>query len=645
VSGNDGKGRRAAERRRQRDGKPAPDPGADLTRPGALPPRSDEAAPSAHDTELPMVSDVERLDSNSDEAPAQDGTRPGRRARAASMSGPENDPEASFVRAVRRTKEESDGGPAEMTAVRAGKRRTRRAGGKLVVLVEGEAQGEIPLSITPSLVGRANDAEIKLEDPCVSRRHVEIRSGDDGFVLYDLGSTSGTLVNGAIADGEVTLAHGDVIALGKTELRFLRADKAPAERPAPPPKEPTLIEATLQLPKDKTQTKHALTQKTVAVVSLEKKQRVRKLAVGVISACIALLVVAVMARVVQTQVFGDTSPAQVRAQLAQLLAEGNKKLLAQDVDGAFATAETMLALDPTNTDAESLRKMARTEQEARDALELALRLGDEERDQEAEQILKRIPDASTFAKDRDRLRRTLAERGMIRSRRSIEMLLDRGDWKEALAAAEAHVQKWPNDTEGKELLDRAQKAAASQPKNPALSRARQQFADGDIDGARATALEAGYRAYAADLDKFVLALKRGKDALKQSLDGATALPHLDEAYRLLPGLGGGPQSAIVQETRKPYANALYLTGTEKLARGDRCGAARDLFKAGRVVPEDPKIQTKLRALADQAEQGLVRARAARTQDPERAAAIAREALCVAQTGSRTHEDLKQLARL
>jgi hypothetical protein len=206
------------------------------------------------------------------------------------------------------------------------------------------------------------------------------------------------------------------------------------------------------------------------------------------------------------------------------------------------------------------------------------------------------------------------------------------------------MQLFPKDDEAKGLLARAQEAVASQPRDPMLTRARAQFAAGDVAGARATALEGGYRSYVADLDRFTTALDKGKSALKQTLDGAAALPSLDEAYRLVGSLGGSPQAAIMQDVKKPYANALYLSGTERLEKKDKCGAARDLFKAARVMPEDGKIASKVRELEDEAEQGLIKARGAKTQDAERAAAIARESLCLARTGTKTQDELKSIAR-
>ena len=97
--------------------------------------------------------------------------------------------------------------------------------------------------------------------------------------------------------------------------------------------------------------------------------------------------------------------------------------------------------------------------------------------------------------------------------------------------------------------------------------------------------------------------------------------------------------------RKPFANALYLSGTELLDGPKRCEGARLLFRAARVMSDDAKIQAKLREIDQRATAGLERARGARVQDPARAAAIAREHLCLARTGTRTYQELRALSRL
>jgi pSer/pThr/pTyr-binding forkhead associated (FHA) protein len=70
------------------------------------------------------------------------------------------------------------------------------------------------------VIGRMSECDVTLSDSNVSRRHAEIRAAGTGYVLADLGSTNGTLVNGERLSAERRLADGDIISVGGTHLRF-----------------------------------------------------------------------------------------------------------------------------------------------------------------------------------------------------------------------------------------------------------------------------------------------------------------------------------------------------------------------------------------------------------------------------------------
>lgn len=69
-------------------------------------------------------------------------------------------------------------------------------------------------------IGRVSENTIPVPDPNVSRRHAEVRPNRSRYVIVDLGSTNGTLVNGTRIHGETVLSDGDVISLGTTYVRF-----------------------------------------------------------------------------------------------------------------------------------------------------------------------------------------------------------------------------------------------------------------------------------------------------------------------------------------------------------------------------------------------------------------------------------------
>ncbi|ORJ59405.1 FhaA domain-containing protein [Mycobacterium simiae] len=68
-----------------------------------------------------------------------------------------------------------------------------------------------------NIVGRGQDAQFRLPDTGVSRRHLEIRWDGQVALLSDLNSTNGTTVNNAPVQ-EWQLADGDVIRLGHSEI-------------------------------------------------------------------------------------------------------------------------------------------------------------------------------------------------------------------------------------------------------------------------------------------------------------------------------------------------------------------------------------------------------------------------------------------
>jgi len=87
------------------------------------------------------------------------------------------------------------------------------------VLVHADGRRE-PLPTAGVTIGRSRACEIVVDDQGVSRRHAAIRSGQDGWVLEDLGSTNGSSVNGAPVEGTRALADGDKIEIGSATLRF-----------------------------------------------------------------------------------------------------------------------------------------------------------------------------------------------------------------------------------------------------------------------------------------------------------------------------------------------------------------------------------------------------------------------------------------
>jgi pSer/pThr/pTyr-binding forkhead associated (FHA) protein len=92
--------------------------------------------------------------------------------------------------------------------------------GKLVVIYGDHAGREYRFGSKRVLIGRTDQCDITINDSSVSRKHASIESKDGRFLLQDLKSKNGTLVNGKFIDVYV-LNHGDKIRIGRTVLQFL----------------------------------------------------------------------------------------------------------------------------------------------------------------------------------------------------------------------------------------------------------------------------------------------------------------------------------------------------------------------------------------------------------------------------------------
>jgi hypothetical protein len=90
-----------------------------------------------------------------------------------------------------------------------------------VILSAGEEESAYFLTHAVTVIGRASECDLRLEDPGVSRKHAEIRYSDGRVGVVDLGSTNGISVNGKPAE-RVELKDGDRIDIGHSTLIFRR---------------------------------------------------------------------------------------------------------------------------------------------------------------------------------------------------------------------------------------------------------------------------------------------------------------------------------------------------------------------------------------------------------------------------------------
>ena len=110
-------------------------------------------------------------------------------------------------------------GPRQATAV------ARRTGShllRLIVLEPGETSlesGELIEAPSGAILGRGHQATIVLADSTVSGEHARLGVAGDTWMVRDLGSTNGTLLNESPVRDAAALAPGDVLRLGNVKLK------------------------------------------------------------------------------------------------------------------------------------------------------------------------------------------------------------------------------------------------------------------------------------------------------------------------------------------------------------------------------------------------------------------------------------------
>ena len=95
------------------------------------------------------------------------------------------------------------------------------AGGVMIVQSGPDAGKSFPLVQGDNAVGRDPTGQVVLSDEAVSRRHVLIRHEQGNAMVFDLGSRTGTQVDGGSLGGYV-LSGGAIITLGTTELVLMQ---------------------------------------------------------------------------------------------------------------------------------------------------------------------------------------------------------------------------------------------------------------------------------------------------------------------------------------------------------------------------------------------------------------------------------------
>ncbi len=90
----------------------------------------------------------------------------------------------------------------------------------ITLTFKGQAINYYPIHVGKTLtIGRKPENDLVIDNLAVSGNHATIEGAGNGFILIDLQSKNGTFVNEKMITSH-PLAHGDVITIGKHQLKF-----------------------------------------------------------------------------------------------------------------------------------------------------------------------------------------------------------------------------------------------------------------------------------------------------------------------------------------------------------------------------------------------------------------------------------------
>jgi len=242
-----------------------------------------------------------------------------------------------------------------------------------LVLVKGPDQGkEVDLTMDLYVIGRSDEANLRVPDPSISRAHARLDGDDHRWTISDLDSVSGVKINGIKRD-DYLLKSGDTIELGAVRFRFV----APGEPYDYKPED-------------------------AASIAPQPPARSNKL-FYILGGVAALAVIAIVLVIVltggsteETQDDGDVVEIDGEMSFEELIEAGKDRMQAEEwADAARFFAQAIL-LKPSDESAKDLKRQASAEMEAQAALVAGLAAGEASDWQKAVDELSSIPRSSRY---------------------------------------------------------------------------------------------------------------------------------------------------------------------------------------------------------------------------------------------------------
>ena len=502
------------------------------------------------------------------------------------------------------------------------------------------------------VIGRDEDCDLPLSDIAVSRRHARISLQGVAFVVEDLDSNNGTLLNGDRISAPTELVAGDELVIGERTLRFVALNEAPPTDARAPVVSGTEGEAAFEAEAGMSQIDLPAAEEE-PVSNEAESGRGRALRRAMIYAAGILVAIGLA---------GASAYAWRRQLQAAAEAERSVRIRTHFLQSValvraerFGDAQRMLAslaeIEPSHPRLQEYREHVQGELRQWDLLQRAavrFQAGDIA---EALEILDRVSPDSAYAKEAARRAQSYEKRRSGDRLGAARRALSQGDLDRALALTSEALELEPGSTTARLLVEDIERARAGRrppEKKPrsfvvpaglreVVSTYRQGRLDAAIDAAEASGAD-GAQEMVARMKTLRTLLGQVERAHRRK--AAAALLELGPRALRVDGEVGGGQGIFHDRLVSYFADGLYLQGIEVLQEGNESRAFRLFAGTLEKQPDHPLAQSQLRALEARAQASYYEAQVLEAKDPAGARAQFQRVVDMTRPTNRYH----QLAR-
>lgn len=506
------------------------------------------------------------------------------------------------------------------------------------------------------VIGRSTDVSISIPDTSVSRRHSSIHLKDGRWMVEDLGSGNGTLVNGAAISAETPLAHGDVLNLGDTELTFLAGSVTPdstARRPNPLAEGGGAALVPVRRAAGRPEARRPRgRQGPDPEEQKAKRKKILLIAGGVLAvALIPLSAIKYVQMKDAERAAQDQAAVQAeRARFGQLAQEGKSLLRDRKWEEAATRFKELLVLAPDHQEAKDYLAVIGRESQNQALLDEA-RKGIKEGKIAASNTALQGLKNTLMHEDERKLKTALGEAvvSRVREARTIMANPDRTQWPTAKAMLEDILAAFPEDRDARIALDDLDEALGTPdpnaPKAP-KPRAKPKPSDaglaaymrGDIGSATAS-LEA-CSAKAPECRDLLDKVRRFS-SLNERVDSLDAAG-LGRLLQLDREITDGEQSPMARDAGLRAANAYYRSASAAMAASQWSRASQYVQRALRANAQHEGSKRLSTQLREKAQGVFMEGYIIKESSPEQAREKMRQVMEMSPAGDETHQKAKRL---